>query len=50
MGQLSVDLGARANRFRRNLKKEERTGVTFPRYFTARLEGGGRRTTKRSGS
>jgi ribonucleoside-diphosphate reductase alpha chain len=40
MGQLSVDLGAHANRFRRNLKKEERIGLTFPRYFTARLEGG----------
>jgi ribonucleoside-diphosphate reductase alpha chain len=40
MGQLSVELGAQANRFRRNLKKEERAGLTFPRYFTARLEGG----------
>jgi ribonucleoside-diphosphate reductase alpha chain len=34
MGQLSV------KELRRSLKKEERTGVSFPRYFTAKLEAG----------
>jgi len=40
MGQLSVDLSAHSRSLRRSLKKEERTGVAFPRYFTARLEAG----------
>ncbi|MGJ5816450.1 vitamin B12-dependent ribonucleotide reductase [Paludibaculum fermentans] len=40
MGQLSVDLSAHIKTFRRNLRKEERTGLSFPRYFTARLEAG----------
>ncbi|HPT29033.1 MAG TPA: vitamin B12-dependent ribonucleotide reductase, partial [Bryobacteraceae bacterium] len=40
MGQLSVDATARFSHVRRNLKKEERTGLSFPRYFTARLEPG----------
>ncbi len=40
MGQLSVDLSAHVRSFRRNLRKEERTGLSFPRYFTARLEAG----------
>ena len=40
MGQLSVDLSAHTKSFRRSLRKEERTGLAFPRYFTARLEAG----------
>ena len=40
MGQLSIDATARFSHVRRNLKKEERTGLSFPRYFTARLEQG----------
>jgi ribonucleoside-diphosphate reductase alpha chain len=40
MGQLSVDLSAHSKSFRRSLRKEERTGLAFPRYFTARLEAG----------
>ncbi|GIU75026.1 MAG: vitamin B12-dependent ribonucleotide reductase [Bryobacteraceae bacterium] len=40
MGQLSVDLTSQGRTLRRNLKKEERMGVPFPRYFTARLEPG----------
>lgn len=40
MGQLSVDLSAHSAQFRRNLRKEERRGLQFPRYFTARLEAG----------
>jgi ribonucleoside-diphosphate reductase alpha chain len=40
MGQLSVDLGAHVKSFRRSLRKEERTGLAFPRYFTAKLEAG----------
>jgi ribonucleoside-diphosphate reductase alpha chain len=40
MGQLSVDPSAHVRSFRRNLRKEERTGLSFPRYFTARLEAG----------
>ena len=38
MGQLSVDLSAHTKSFRRSLRKEERTGLAFPRYFPARLE------------
>ncbi len=40
MGQLTVDLSAKAGQLKRSLRKEERTGVSFPRYFTARLEPG----------
>ncbi len=40
MGHLTVDLGAKAGQLKRSLRKEERTGVSFPRYFTARLEPG----------
>ncbi|MGQ9918248.1 MAG: vitamin B12-dependent ribonucleotide reductase [Bryobacteraceae bacterium] len=40
MGQLSVDVSSHTRTLRRNLRKEERMGVSFPRYFTARLEPG----------
>ena len=40
MGQLSVDVSAQVRTLRRNLRKEERMGVSFPRYFTAKLEPG----------
>ncbi len=40
MGQLSVDLTSRAAELKRSLPKKDRTGVTFPRYFTAKLEAG----------
>jgi ribonucleoside-diphosphate reductase alpha chain len=40
MGQLSVDLSARVNDRKRYLPKSQRTGVSFPRYFTAKLEAG----------
>ncbi|MBE7541529.1 MAG: vitamin B12-dependent ribonucleotide reductase [Bryobacteraceae bacterium] len=40
MGQLSVDLGAQVGRKKRSLRKEERLGLSFPRYFTARLAAG----------
>lgn len=40
MGQLTVDLSARVADLRRNLPKNQRSGMTFPRYFTAKLEAG----------
>jgi ribonucleoside-diphosphate reductase alpha chain len=40
MGQLSVDLSVKIAELRRSLRKEERTGVSFPRYFASRLEQG----------
>ncbi len=40
MGQLSVDLSARDKSLKRSLARSERTGVSFPRYFTARLDAG----------
>ena len=40
MGQLSVDLGAHISHHRRNLRKEERQGLSFPRFFTAKLASG----------
>ena len=40
MGQLSVNLALKVKELHRSLKKEERTGVSFPRYFTAKLEAG----------
>ena len=39
MGLLSVDLSAREE-LKRSLPVEQRTGVTFPRYFTAKLQPG----------
>jgi ribonucleoside-diphosphate reductase alpha chain len=40
MGQLTVDLSAKAREQRKSLPVELRQGVSFPRYFTARLEAG----------
>ena len=40
MGQLRVDQGIRVTANRRYLRKPERSGVAFPRHFTARLEAG----------
>jgi ribonucleoside-diphosphate reductase alpha chain len=40
MGQLSVNLAVKVKELHRSLKREERTGVSFPRHFTARLENG----------
>ena len=40
MGQLRVDLSAHPLSLRRSLRKEERIGIAFPRYFTAALEPG----------
>jgi ribonucleoside-diphosphate reductase alpha chain len=40
MGQLSVDLSVPAAELKRALPKAKRLGVSFPRYFTARLEPG----------
>ncbi|MBI4874916.1 MAG: vitamin B12-dependent ribonucleotide reductase [Acidobacteria bacterium] len=40
MGQLSVDLSAPAAELKRALPKAKRLGITFPRYFTAKLEPG----------
>ena len=41
MGQLSVDLSARASDLTLKAKPiTERAGVSFPRYFTAKLEPG----------
>ncbi len=41
MGQLSVNnLALKVKELHRSLKKEERTGVSFPRFFTAKLEAG----------
>src|SRR6201996_5020352 len=40
MGQLSVNLAVKVKELHRSLKKEERTGVSFPRFFTAKLEEG----------
>jgi ribonucleoside-diphosphate reductase alpha chain len=40
MGQLSVDLSVKAAELHRSLRREERRGVAFPRYFTAKLEPG----------
>ena len=38
MGHLSVDLSAPNRDVKRALPKQERTGVSFPRHFTARLD------------
>lgn len=40
MGQLSVDLSARIESVKRSLPIEERKGIHFPRYFTAKLPEG----------
>src|SRR5678816_1442420 len=40
MGQLAVALNAKIRGSKTNLKTIERTGVSFPRYFTAKLEAG----------
>jgi ribonucleoside-diphosphate reductase alpha chain len=40
MGQLSVNLAIRVKELRRSLKREERVGVVFPRFFTSRLQAG----------
>ena len=40
MGQLSVNLAIKAKELRRSLRLEERVGVSFPRFFTAKLEPG----------
>ncbi len=40
MGQLSVDLSSRMKDLHRALPVRERVGVSFPRYFTAKLEAG----------
>jgi len=40
MGQLSIDTSSRVRELRRALPKNQRTGVSFPRYFTERLEAG----------
>lgn len=39
MGQLSVDLSTQPQQAKLALPREKRTGIQFPRYFTARLEG-----------
>jgi ribonucleoside-diphosphate reductase alpha chain len=40
MGQLSVNLSVKVKELHRSLKREERTGVSFPRFFTSKLEAG----------
>src|SRR5581483_9191078 len=40
MGQLTVNLALKIKELQHSLKKEERTGVSFPRFFTAKLEPG----------
>jgi len=40
MGQLTVNLATKVKELHRSLKKEERTGVSFPRHFTAKLPPG----------
>ena len=40
MGQLSVNLAIRVKELNRSLKREERTGISFPRFFTSKLEQG----------
>ena len=39
MGLLSVDLSAREE-LKRSMPVAQRTGIEFPRYFTAKLEAG----------
>ena len=40
MGQLTVNLALKVKELHRSLKKEERAGVSFPRFFTSKLEPG----------
>ena len=40
MGQLSVHLASKVKELHRSLRREERTGVSFPRFFTSKLEPG----------
>jgi ribonucleoside-diphosphate reductase alpha chain len=40
MGQLSVDLSAQVHQFEKKPKTSERTGLVFPRFFTAKLPPG----------
>ncbi len=40
MGLLSVNLALKVKELQRSLRREERTGVSFPRFFTAKLEPG----------
>ncbi len=40
MGQLSVNLAIKVKELQRSLKREERTGVSFPRFFSSKLEPG----------
>ncbi len=40
MGQLTVNPPTKTKSFLDSLKREERTGVLFPRFFTAKLEAG----------
>jgi ribonucleoside-diphosphate reductase alpha chain len=40
MGQLSVNLAIKVKELHRSLKAEERTGISFPRFFSAKLEQG----------
>ena len=40
MGQLSVDLSSKAAEQKQSLPVGQRAGISFPRYFTARLEAG----------
>src|ERR1700686_3060900 len=40
MGQLSVDLSAKMELLKAKSTKKIKTGIAFPRHFTARLESG----------
>src|SRR5260370_35224627 len=40
MGQLSVDLSERMELLKTKDPKKTKTGISFPRYFTTRLEAG----------
>ena len=40
MGQISVDLSAKMEALQTEPTQPSKTGVTFPRYFTARLAPG----------
>ena len=40
MGQLTVNTSLKVKTLHRSLKKEDRTGVSFPTHFTSKLEPG----------
>ncbi|MBV9302931.1 MAG: vitamin B12-dependent ribonucleotide reductase [Acidobacteriaceae bacterium] len=40
MGQLSVNLALKVKEAKRSLRREERQGVSFPRFFSSKLEPG----------